>query len=229
MPRILVIEDETAMRDMVGYALVREGMDVEAAGSGESGLKAFYSAGPFDLVILDIGLPGMDGIEVCREITASSRVPVIMLTARGDETSVVVGLEVGADDYITKPFSLREFISRVRTRLRRRRLDTLPSEQEFLKFPGLEIDLLRHQVLAKGEEVKLTAAQFKILALLAAHPGRVYGREQIMRPVWGSELPCDSRAADVHIQNIRRQIEPDPKNPRYIQTVRGTGYRFAEL
>ena len=231
MDKILLVEDEAAMRDMVGYVLDREGMEVEAAESGEAGLEVFRSAnGSFDLVILDVMLPGgMDGIEVCRRITASSEVPVIMLTARYDETSVVVGLEVGADDYITKPFSPRELVSRVRAHLRRRRMESRPNGQQVLSFPGLEIDLIRHQVKIGEEVVGLTAAQFRILTLLASHPGWVYSREQIMEPIWGNGFSGDSRAADVHIQNIRKHIEGDPKNPVYVLTVRGAGYKFAGL
>lgn len=183
MPRILLVEDEAAMRDMVGYALGREGMDVETAPSGEAGLKIFREAGPFDLVILDVMLPGMDGIELCRRITTESSVPVIMLTARDDETSVVVGLEVGADDYITKPFNPRELVSRIRAHLRRCRRNFESPDQHLLQFPGLEIDLLRHLVQVQGKPVDLTAAQYKILTLLASHPGRVYDREQIMEPI----------------------------------------------
>jgi DNA-binding response OmpR family regulator len=231
MTRILFVEDEAAMRDMVGYVLDREGMEVETAASGEAGLEAFQNAnGSFDLIILDVMLPGgMDGIELCRKITASSSVPVVMLTARDDETSVVVGLEVGADDYITKPFSPRELVSRIRAHLRRRQRESQPTDQQVLKFPGLEIDLLRHQVKVGEEIVELTAAQFRILTLLASRPGRVYSREQIMEPIWGNGFSGDSRAADVHIQNIRKQVEEDPKNPSYILTVRGAGYKFAEL
>ncbi|MGB3681792.1 MAG: response regulator transcription factor [Rubrobacteraceae bacterium] len=231
MTKILLVEDEAAMRDMVGYVLEREGMELEAAESGEAGLEVFQNTDePFDLVILDVMLPGVvDGIEVCRRITTSSDVPVIMLTARDDETSVVVGLEVGADDYITKPFSPRELVSRVRAHLRRRRRESRPAGQQVLKFPGLEIDLLRHQVKVGENPVYLTAAQFRILTLLTAQPGRVYSRSQIMEPIWGSGFSGDSRAADVHIQNIRKHLEKDPKNPAYVLTVRGAGYKFAEL
>lgn len=236
------MEDDAAVRYVVEQALLVEGMEVEAVGSGEAGLQAFLSSGPFDLVVLDIGLPGMDGVEVCRRITSESHIPVVMLTARDDEVSVVVGLEVGADDYITKPFSPRELVSRVRAHLRRRRLDLLgnrhttkeshgnevgEAEGGVLRFPGLEIDLLRHRIEVEGEEISLTAAQFKILALLASHPGWVYTRGQLMEPIWGEGFLTDSRAADMHVLNIRKKIEPDPENPRYIQTVRGTGYRFA--
>jgi two-component system alkaline phosphatase synthesis response regulator PhoP len=180
-------------------------------------------------------LPGLDGVSVCREIRsgdAGSDVPIVMLTARDDETSVVVGLEVGADDYVTKPFSPRELVSRVRAHLRRRRLDarvTSATQQQKLEFPGLEVDLLRRQVSAAGVPIELTAKEFAVLALLAAHPGRVYSREQIMRHLWDGDFFGEARAADVHVQHIRKKIEPDPKNPRYVQTVRGMGYRFADL
>ncbi len=230
MPRVLIVEDDDAMRDMVGYALAEEGLEVEAVADGESALEIFSSSGPFDVVILDVMLPGIDGVSVCKELTSASDVPVVMLTARDDETSVVVGLEVGADDYITKPFSHRELVSRIRATLRRRRIDARASSRlERLEFPGLTIDLARRQVVSQGAPVELTTAQFDILLLLASHPGRVYGRGQIMETVWGSAFSGDSRAADMQISNIREKIEPDPKNPRYVLTVRGVGYRFAEI
>jgi DNA-binding response OmpR family regulator len=230
MPRVLIVEDDDAMRDMVGYALADEGMEVEAVADGESALEIFSSSGPFDLVILDVMLPGIDGITVCKELTSKSDIPVIMLTARDDETSIVVGLEVGADDYITKPFNHRELVSRVRATLRRRRIDArASSKRERLEFPGLAIDLARRQVVAQGTPVDLTAAQFDILLLLVSHPGWVYGRGQIMETVWGTAFSGDSRAADMQIRNIREKIEPDPKNPRYVLTVRGMGYKFAEI
>ncbi len=236
MPRILIVEDDDAVRDVVERTLSREGMETETLGDGETALEYLQAADPFDLVILDVMLPGMDGISLCREIragaTAHKEVPIVMLTARTDETSVVVGLEVGADDYITKPFSPRQLVSRVRAHLRRQRLNARASadeQQKKLVFPGLELDLLRRQVLSSGRPVELTAKEFEVLALLAAHPGRVYSREQIMRHLWNGEFFGEARAADVHIQHIRKKIEPDPKNPRYVQTVRGVGYRFAEL
>jgi two-component system, OmpR family, alkaline phosphatase synthesis response regulator PhoP len=230
MPRVLIVEDDAAMRDMVGYALVEEGMEVEAVADGESALEIFFSSGPFDLVILDVMLPGIDGISVCKELTSASDVPVVMLTARDDETSVVVGLEVGADDYVTKPFSHRELVSRVRAALRRRRIDArASSQQERIEFPGLVIDLTRRRVVAQGTLVELTAAQFNIITLLASHPGRIYSRGQIMATVWGTDFSGDSRAADMQIRNIREKIEPEPKNPRYVLTARGMGYKFAEI
>ena len=237
MARVLIVEDDPAVRDVVEHALAREGMDVKAFGDAEATLEHLRGAEPFDLVILDVMLPGMDGISLCRELRAGSagptltEVPVIMLTARDDETSVVVGLEVGADDYVTKPFRPRELVSRVRAHLRRQRLLTksAATETRKLEFPGLEVDLFRRQVLSGGNQVELTAKEFEVLALLASHPGRVYSREQIMRHLWDGDFFGEPRAADVHVQHIRSKIEPDPKNPRYVQTVRGIGYRFAEM
>ena len=237
MARVLIVEDDPAVRDVVEHALTREGMDVKTFGDGEATLEYLGGAEPFDLVILDVMLPGMDGISLCRELRAGSagpaltEVPVIMLTARDDETSVVVGLEVGADDYVTKPFRPRELVSRVRAHLRRQRLlaKSAAAETRKLEFPGLEVDLFRRQVLSGGNQVELTAKEFEVLALLASHPGRVYNREQIMRHLWDGDFFGEPRAADVHIQHIRSKIEPDPKNPRYVLTVRGMGYRFAEI
>ena len=234
MPRILIVEDDPAVRDVVEHSLSREGMNTLAVADGESALARLREeAEPFDLVVLDVMLPGMDGVEVCREIRAGGAakdVTILMLTARDDETSVVVGLEVGADDYVTKPFSPRQLVSRVRAHLRRRRLSSKPAEQQRkLEFPGLMLDLLRRQISVEGTPVELTAKEFDVLALLASHPGRVYGREQIMRHLWDGDFFGEPRAVDVHVQHIRGKIEPDPKNPRYLQTVRGVGYRFAEL
>ena len=238
MTKILIVEDDPAVRDVVKHALSREGMETLAVGDGETALERLRGeVEPFDLVVLDVMLPGMDGINVCREIrtgeagSAISDVPIMMLTARDDEINVVVGLEVGADDYITKPFRPSELVSRVRAHLRRRRLDAKGAvdEQRKLEFPGLELDLLKRQVFVGGNPVALTAKELEVLAMLASHPGWVYNREQIMRHLYGGDFFGEARAADVHIQHIRKKIEPDPKNPRYVQTVRGFGYRFAEV
>jgi two-component system, OmpR family, alkaline phosphatase synthesis response regulator PhoP len=239
VPKILIVEDDPAVRDVVNHALSREGMATVAVEDGEAALERLRrEAEPFDLVVLDIMLPGMDGISVCREIrtgeagSASSEVPVVMLTARDDEINVVVGLEVGADDYITKPFRPSELVGRVRAHLRRRRIDlkSATDEQRKLEFPGLELDLPRRQVFVGGKPVALTAKEFEVLELLASHPGWVYSREQIMRHLYGGgEFFGEARAADVHVQHIRKKIEADPKNPRYVQTIRGFGYKFAEL
>src|SRR5215216_4669581 len=198
MPNILIVEDDPAVRDVMQIALEREGLSVQAVADGEAALKRFRSAGAFDLVLLDLMLPGIDGISLCQELRKSSDIPVVMLTARDGERSVVLGLEVGADDYVTKPVSPLEIVSRVRAYLRRRRVD-------------------------------LTAAEFEVLRSLAAHPGWVYSRQQIMEQLWDGEFYGEVRTADVHVRNIRRKIETDPKNPRYILTVRGTGYKFAEI
>ena len=232
MPKILIVEDDPAVRDVVEYALSREGMETEAVSSGEAAKERLFSGAPLDLVILDVMLPDTDGVTLCRELRSSDcslrDVPVVMLTARDDETSVVVGLEVGADDYVTKPFSPRQLVSRVRAHLRRTGLNARGPEHR-LEFPGLTIDLVRRKVLAGERSVELTSREFEVLALLASYPGRVYGREQIMTHLWGGDFYGEPRAADVHVQHIRKKIESDPQNPRFIETVRGVGYKFAEL
>ena len=228
MPKILIVEDDPAVRDILKIALEREGMTVEAVGNGEAALKSFRSVGSLDLVILDVMLPDTDGITLCQELRRNSDVPIVMLTAREGERNVVVGLEVGADDYITKPDSPAEVVSRVRAHLRRRRMDARNASIKY-EFPGLVVDLSSRQVWVLGERVDLTTTEFEILSFLAAHPGWVYSRQQIMQQLWDGVFYGEARSADVHIQRIRRKIEPDPKNPRYIQTVRGVGYKFAEL
>jgi two-component system, OmpR family, alkaline phosphatase synthesis response regulator PhoP len=227
MPNVLVVEDDPGVRDVVRIALEYEGMDVEVAKSSEAALEFLVPSHPFDLLILDVMLPGMDGIALCQEVRARDNVPIIMLTARDDETSIVVGLEVGADDYVTKPFSTRQLVSRVRSNLRRRRLDAQTLEQR-LVFPGLAIDVLRRQVLARNPLVRLTATEFDILRILATHAGRVLGREQILRQLQSTDFVGGARKIDTHIGHLRKKIEPDPENPRYIRTERGIGYRFSE-
>jgi DNA-binding response OmpR family regulator len=228
MPNIMIVEDDPAVRDILKIALEREGMAVEAVGNGEAALQSFRSASPLDLIILDIMLPDLDGVTLCQEFRRSSDVPIMMLTARDSERDIVVGLEVGADDYITKPASPAEVVSRVRAHLRRRRMDAQAANSKY-EFPGLMVDLSRRQVWVSGKKVDLTATEFEILSLLAAHPGWVYSRQQIMQQLWDGDFYGEARSADVHIQRIRKKIEPDPKNPRYLQTVRGMGYKFAEL
>ncbi len=228
MPNVLIVEDDPAVRDVLKIALEREGMVVEAVGDGETALKRFAALGALDLVILDITLPGMDGITLCQEFRRSSDVPIIMLTAREGERNVVLGLEVGADDYVIKPASPAEVVSRVRANLRRRRMDAQAANLKY-EFGDLVVDLSRRQVWVRGDRVDLTTTEFEILRFLAAHPGWVYSRQQIMQQLWDGNFYGETRSADVHIQRIRKKIEPDPGNPRYIQTVRGIGYKFAEL
>ncbi len=227
MPKILIVEDDPAVRDVLRIALEREGMTVEAVGNGERALESFRDADTLDLVILDIELPDIDGITLCQELRRSSDVPIVMLTAREGERNVVVGLEVGADDYVTKPASPAEVVSRVRAHLRRRRMDAQSANIKY-ELRDLVIDVSRRQVWVRGEQVDLTTTEFGILSLLAAHPGWVYSRQQIMQQLWDGDFFGDARSADVHIQRIRKKIESDPKNPHYIQTVRGIGYKFAE-
>jgi two-component system, OmpR family, alkaline phosphatase synthesis response regulator PhoP len=227
MPKILIVEDDPAVRDILRIALEREGMTVEVVGSGERALLSFRDAGALDLVILDIVLPDIDGITLCQELRRRSDVPIVMLTAREGERNVVVGLEVGADDYVTKPASPAEVVSRVRAHLRRRRMDAQAANIKY-ELRDLVIDVSRRQVWVRGEQVDLTTTEFGILSLLAAHPGWVYSRQQIMQQLWDGDFYGDARSADVHIQRIRKKIESDPKAPHYIQTVRGIGYKFAE-
>jgi DNA-binding response OmpR family regulator len=228
MPNILIVEDDPAVRDVLKIALEREGMLVEAVGDGETALKRFRSLDALDLVVLDIMLPDIDGITLCQEFRRSSDVPIIMLTAREGERNVVLGLEVGADDYVIKPASPAEVVSRVRANLRRRRIDAQAANLKY-EFGDLVVDLSRRQVWVHGERVDLTATEFEILRFLAAHPGWVYSRQQIMQQLWDGNFYGETRSADVHIQRIRKKIEPDPRNPRYIHTVRGMGYRFTDL
>ena len=227
MSRILLVEDDPAVRDIIKIALEREGMAVEDAGDGESALRRFRSFRAPDLVVLDIMLPGIDGITVCQEIRRMSNVPIIVLTARDDERDIVVGLEVGADDYVTKPVSPAELVSRIRAHLRRRRIDASDSDQR-LEFSGLVIDLLHRKVLVGEKSVYLTATEFEILSFLAAHPGQVFSHLQIMEHLWDGSYFGDARSTVVHIQHIRQKIEPDSQKPRYVHTVRGAGYKFVE-
>lgn len=230
-PKILLVEDDVSTRELIKGTLEQENMCVETVEDCAQVLRRYFECESFgfDLLLLDTDLAGMDGFSLCRELRAKTSVPIVMLSDRCDETSIVVGLEVGADDYLTKPFGVRELTSRIRAHLRRQRPNVQTTKRRLLEFSGLKIDLLGYQVLAQGDPVELSAAQFKILTLLASYPGKVYSREQIMAPIWGNGLSGGSRTADVHIQNIRRKIEPDPTNPRHILTVRGAGYRFAEV
>jgi two-component system, OmpR family, response regulator RegX3 len=226
--RILVVDDEPAIVDAITYALSSEGFDVESRASGESALEAALG-GAFDLVILDLRLPGLSGIEVCRRLRAASDLPILILSARDAEVDRVLGLEAGADDYVTKPFSLAELVSRVRAIFRRRTLDLSRSGSALRTVGGLRIDLDRHRVTVDGSPVELTPTEFKLLAFLAQEPGRVFGRRQVMQYLWNSTYVGDERACDVHVSKLRKKIEPNPERPARLVTVRGFGYRLEAL
>ena len=227
MNRILFIDDEPAIRDAVGYALREEGYEVDVLGDGESGLEAALGGG-YDVVVLDLMLPGMSGSDVCRHIRARSAVPIIMLTGRGGELDRVLGLEIGADDYVTKPFSMAELIGRIRAIIRRRELDR-PGRAGPIRVGSLELDPMRHEARVDGEPTRLTPSEFKLLLLLAEQPERVFNRREIMQHLWDSEYVGDQRACDIHISNLRQKLESDPRNPDRIVTVRGVGYKLAAV
>jgi len=222
------VDDEQSVQTLLSYPLRRDGYDVVSAHDGQEALQRFSEA-RFDLVILDLMLPKLDGIEVCRRMRSRSQVPIIMLTAKGDEIDKVVGLEMGADDYITKPFSMREFRSRVKAALRRSRM---PGARQAVAEPiqrgDLQIDFERRTVMIRRDIVQLTYVEFEILAALARAPGRVLSRETLLEHVWGDSEYRDPRTVDVHIRHLREKIEHESRTPEYLLTVRGVGYRFRE-
>lgn len=222
--RILLVEDEKNIRDAVAAYLERAGYWVTPAADGQEAADAF-SLHQFDLVILDLMLPRLPGEKVCRIIRDTSDVPIIMLTAKGEVEDRIVGLELGADDYLIKPFSPRELVARVRALLRRAHIDSEP-QREVLDFGGLTIDLNGHKVLVNDEEVDLTASEFKLLTTLSRYPGRVYSRMELVEKVLGYDFEGYERTIDSHVKNLRAKIGDDPRNPRWIYTVHGVGYRF---
>ena len=225
---ILLVDDEDSIQKLLAYPLEREGYRVLQARDGEEALERFASE-RVDLVVLDIMLPKLDGLEVCKRLRAESEVPIIMLTARDDELDKVLGLELGADDYITKPFSIREFRSRVRALLRRASVSRQVDEDgELITAEGLTIDLARRQVEVGGERVQLTYVEFELLRILASHPGRVYSRRMLLEALWGGADYREPRTIDVHVRHLREKLERDPGAPEYILTVRGVGYRFRD-
>jgi DNA-binding response OmpR family regulator len=225
--RILLVDDEQSIQTLLSYPLRKDGYHVTSAQDGREALQRFEEA-RFDLVILDLMLPKLDGVEVCRELRSRSQVPIIMLTAKGSETDKVAGLEVGADDYITKPFSMREFRSRVKAALRRSRMGGEPDGEETIDHGELKIDFGRRLVTLREEEIKVTYVEFEILGALARSPGRVLSRETLLEHVWGDSEYRDPRTVDVHIRHLREKLESDPKDPEFLFTVRGVGYRFRE-
>jgi two-component system response regulator RegX3 len=224
---VLVVEDEMAIADAVAYALEGEGFEVDRAVDGEEALARARDK-EYELIVLDLRLPKVNGIEVTRILRGESIVPILMLTAKDSEVDRVVGLEVGADDYVTKPFSMAELISRVRAILRRRQLDRL-SGDPVRRVGGLRLDLVRHEVRVDDQNVRLTPSEFRLLTFLAEEPERVYSRREIMQHLWQSEYVGDERATDMHVSNLRRKIERDPDNPERVVTVRGIGYKLVPV
>jgi DNA-binding response OmpR family regulator len=228
--RILLVDDEQSIQTLLSYPLRKEGYNVVQATDGRQALDRFDEQ-PFDLVVLDVMLPKIDGLEVCRRLRSRSAVPIIMLTARSDEIDKVVGLELGADDYITKPFSMREFSSRIKAALRRAELSRpaeLADDELPLVVDSLRIDFPKRSVRVRGDEAELTFVEFEILSALARAPGRVFTRDMLLARIWGDSAYRDPRTIDVHIRHLREKLELDAKEPEYLFTVRGVGYRFRD-
>ena len=225
---ILLVDDEESVQKLLTYPLEREGFRVVAARDGEEALRRFAEE-PVDLVVLDLMLPKLDGLEVCKRLRSGSTVPIIMLTARDDELDKVLGLELGADDYITKPFSIREFRSRVRALLRRAAVPKSGEpEDEVIEEGDVRIDLPRRVVEVRGREVQLTFVEFELLRVLASAPGRVFSRRQLLERLRGDADYREPRTIDVHVRHLREKLEQDPREPELILTVRGVGYRFRD-
>ena len=224
MTRILIVEDELSLSEPLSFLLRREGYETEIAADGREALAAFDRAGA-DLVLLDLMLPGLSGTEVCREIRSRSSVPIIMLTAKDSEVDIVVGLELGADDYVTKPYSSRELLARIRAVLRRR-VDVEADADAVLETGPVRMDVERHSVSVAGSEVPMPLKEFELLELLMRNAGRVLTRGQLIDRVWGADYFGDTKTLDVHIKRIRSKIEDDPSQPQMLVTVRGLGYRF---
>jgi two-component system response regulator RegX3 len=225
--RILVVEDEESLADSVRYNLEREGYGVSVASDGRRALERFRSERPA-LVILDLMLPEISGLDVCRTIRAESDVPIIMVTAKDSEADKVTGLELGADDYVTKPFSMRELVSRVRANLRRARPAAVQPPEEVLSGGSIRLDVGRHEVTVGGETVSLPPKEFELLETLLRRKGRLLTRDFLIEQVWGADYYGDTRTLDVHVKRLRRKLEPDPHRPAHLLTVRGLGYKFVD-
>jgi len=224
--RVLIVEDEESFIDALTVGLTREGFDVAVARDGQEGLSLFHRE-QFDIVLLDLMLPKMSGLDVCRAIRAGSDVPVIIVSAKGEEVDMVLMLELGADDYVTKPYRLRELVARIRAVLRRRENHDVVSESdEEIKLGAIHMDIDARRCFVNGEEIKLRKKEFALLRLLLENPGRVLTREVLIDRIWGSDYVGDTKTLDVHIKRLRTLIESDPKNPKYLTTVRGVGYRL---
>jgi two-component system response regulator RegX3 len=225
MARILVVEDEETLAEAISFLLSKEGFDVAVAATGPAAIESFEKSGA-DLILLDLMLPGLSGTEVCRQIRTKSSVPIIMLTAKDSEIDKVVGLELGADDYVTKPYSSRELIARIRAVLRRGELSDTATDGATLEVGPVRMDTDRHIISVNGEVVAIPLKEFELLEFLMRNAGRVLTRVQLIDRVWGSDYVGDTKTLDVHIKRLRAKIEKDPANPEYIQTVRGMGYKM---
>ena len=225
MARVLVVEDEDSFSDALSYMLRKEGFEVSVAATGTSALTEFDRTGA-DIVLLDLMLPEMSGTEVCRQLRSRSHVPIIMVTARDSEIDKVVGLEIGADDYVTKPYSPRELVARIRAVLRRQAGDTTELTPPTLAAGPVRMDVERHVVTVSGDAVPLPLKEFELLEMLLRNAGRVLTRGQLIDRVWGADYVGDTKTLDVHVKRLRSKIEPEPSTPRYIVTVRGLGYKF---
>jgi two-component system response regulator RegX3 len=223
--RILVVEDEESFSDALGYMLRREGFEVAMAATGPAGIEEFDRAGA-DLVLLDLMLPGLSGLEVCRQLRQRSEVPVIMLTAKDAEVDKVVGLEIGADDYVTKPFSARELVARIRAVLRRRGTEPEDLTSSVLESGPVRMDVDRHVVSVNSDTIPMPLKEFELLEFLLRNAGRVLTRGQLIDRIWGSDYVGDTKTLDVHVKRLRAKIEPSPSAPRHLLTVRGLGYKF---
>jgi phosphate regulon transcriptional regulator PhoB len=228
--KILIVDDEKDIVDLVAYNLEKEGHEVLKAYDGERAMQIVRTKAP-DLLLLDLMLPGIQGLEVCkriRKVPETAAIPIIMLTAKGEEIDKVLGLEVGADDYITKPFSVKELLARVKAVLRRSEARRAADQTEIFEFKGLCIDFKSYEVTVDGRKISLSPTEFKLLRFLSQNPGRVYSREQILDRVWGDDAFVEPRTVDVHVRRLRAQIEKDLNRPNYIVTVRGAGYKFVD-
>jgi two-component system response regulator RegX3 len=227
-PRVLLVEDEAPLAESIAYTLVREGLSVTTAPDGERALERFRSEPPH-IVILDLMLPKLAGLDVCRAIRAESQVPILILTAKDSEADKVAGLELGADDYVTKPFSMRELVSRVRAHLRRAGMGQ-PARLPEGRLAGgpVELDPASHVVLSRGEPIQLTPKEFELLELLLQRKGRLLTRQFLIEEIWGPGYVGDTKTLDVHVKRVRQKIEPDPHHPRHLLTIRGLGYKFVD-
>jgi len=225
--KILLVDDEESIVESIEYALNQEGFDVVSAHNGQEALQKVQLEKP-NLIVLDLMLPEISGLEVCRILRRErNEIPIIMLTAKGEEIDRVIGLEVGADDYLVKPFSLRELIARIRALLRRSKISDIDdASPQMHQYEDLEMNLTEHKVTVRGKQVELSPKEFKILAMLMSAPNKVFSREELLEQVWGLDFYGDTKTVDVHIRWLREKIEKDPSNPQYVQTVRGFGYRL---